>query len=129
MRHGARASVVIFLTIALSGCGIPYLRGYGENGLSRDEFEQYVERVFRLQNRLTNEVMLLSLGSEESSNYDTLLLAEHDMHELCRPLNEYAARSIDHQSVGLLLMRQVERSAVSCEQSAKHVELLLKQVP
>ena len=129
MLRAIKAAALLFLMFILSGCAKPFSGGYGDNGLSREEFEHYVERVFLLQNRLTNEVMLLLLKDESASSHENILSAEHDMHEICSPLNEYATRSIDHQSVGILLMRNVEKSAVSCEQAAKHVDSLLRELP
>lgn len=122
----AKASIATILVIALlSGCAKPLLVRYGDTGLSREEFEAYVEQVFRFQNRLTNEVMLLSLRSEDLNQYNDIFLAEHDMHDICLPLNQYVAKNMDDQSAGLLLMRRVERSVVACEQAAKHLDSLL----
>ncbi|WP_420538356.1 hypothetical protein [Methylotuvimicrobium alcaliphilum] len=116
------------LVFILSGCAKPFWRGYGDTGLSRDAFEVYVEQVFRFQNRLTNEVMLLSLRSEDLNQYNDIFLAEHKMHEICSPLNEYVAKIMDNQNAGLLLMRRVERSVMPCEQAAQYVDLLLKHL-
>ncbi|MGD7036661.1 hypothetical protein [Methylotuvimicrobium buryatense] len=124
----AWASMVMILVIALSGCAKPFWGGYGGTGLSREAFEAYVEQVFRFQNRLTNEVMLLSLRSDDLNQYNDIFLAEHEMHEICRPLNEYATKSMDDQNAGLLLMRRVERSVVPCEQAAQYVDLLLRHL-
>ncbi|WP_341327513.1 hypothetical protein [Methylotuvimicrobium sp. KM2] len=120
--------MTVTLFFVLSGCAKPFWGGYGDTGLSRDAFEVYVEQVFRFQNRLTNEVMLLSLRSEDINQYNDIFLAEHKMHEICSPLNEYAAKSMDGQNAGLLLMRRVERSVVPCEQAAHYVDLLLQHL-
>ncbi len=125
---GAWALMTVILVFVLSGCAKPFWSGYGDTGLSRDAFEVYVEQVFRFQNRLTNEVMLLSLRSEDLNQYNDIFLAEHEMHEICRPLNEYVANSMDEQNVGLLLMRRVERSVVPCEHAAQNVDLLLRHL-
>lgn len=107
---------------------MPFSGGYGANGLSREDFARYVEDVFRLQNKMTSEVMMLLETDESGSRHDELLQAEREMHEACAPLNEYADRDIEGQSIGLFLRRRVEKSAVDCEQSAFRVEaLLLKQ--
>lgn len=121
--------VFAFLSTAVSGCGRAFWGGYGDTALSLEEFEVYVEQVFRLQNRLTNEVMLLSLRSEDLDRFEDIFSAENRMHELCNPLNEYVVKSMDDQSAGFLLMRRVEKAAVPCERAALQVEALLRQLP
>ncbi|MBU2570774.1 MAG: hypothetical protein KJ725_12240 [Gammaproteobacteria bacterium] len=125
---GAWALMTVILAFVLSGCAKPFWGGYGDTGLSRDAFEVYVEQVFRFQNRLTNEVMLLSLRSEDLNQFNDIYLAEHKMHEICSPLNEYVAKSMDDQNAGLLLMRRLERSVAPCEQAAQYVDLLLRHL-
>lgn len=125
---GAWTSMTMILVFALSGCAKPFWGGYGDTGLSREAFEVYVEQVFRFQNRLTNEVMLLSLRSEDLNEYNDIFVAEHEMHEICSALNEYVAKSMDDQNAGLLLMRRVEKSVVPCEQAAQYVDLLLRHL-
>jgi len=117
----------ILLAALVAGCALPF-GGYGANGLSREAFTHYVEDVFRLQNRMTSAVMMLLETDEAGSSHDDLLRAERQMHEVCASLNEYADRDSEGQSIGLFLRRDVEKSAVECEQAAFRVEaLLLKQ--
>lgn len=104
---------------------MPFSGRYGANGLSREEFARYVEDVFRLQNRMTSEVMMLLDTDELDGGHEDLLRAEREMHEVCASLNEYAERDIEGQSIGLFLRRRVEKSAVDCEKSAFRVEALL----
>jgi len=115
---------MIAVAAILSGCATPF-GGYGANGQSRDEFAQHVEEVFRLQNRMTSEVMML-LESEEIQNPEVLLRAEQQMQKICSSLNEYVSRDIDGLNIGFLLQRRVEKSAIDCEQAAREVESLLK---
>lgn len=109
----------------ISGCSIPFLGGYGPNGQSREEFERHVEEVFRLQNQMTSEVMML-LENDENKKYQTLLQAEQHMQQVCADLNEYASRDIDGLSIGFFLSRRVEKSAIDCEQAALAIKPLLK---
>ncbi len=123
-----RNVILILLVIIMTGCASPFSVGYGAHGQSRDEFARYVEDVFRLQNRMTSEVMMLLPTDESGSSHDDLLLAERQMHEVCTSLNEYAVREIEGQRIGLFLSRNIEKSAVGCEQAALRVQaLLLKQ--
>ena len=118
--------MLMSITLMLSGCATPFLGGYGANGQTKEEFTRYVEGVFRLQNSMTSEIMLLQ-ETEETENHDALLKAEQHMQEVCGPLNEYASREIEGLSIGLSLSRSVEKSAIDCERAAKNVESLLAQ--
>ena len=108
----------------ISGCAIPFLGGYGANGQSLEEFEHHVEEVFRLQNQMASEVMML-MESEEGKKYQALLQAEQHMQQVCADLNEYVSRDIDGLSSGLFLRRRVEKTAIDCEQAALALKPLL----
>jgi hypothetical protein len=120
--------MLIFMAIMLSGCATPFGGGYGANRQSREEFARYVEDVFRLQNSMTSEVMMLTESEGDSGSHVTLIRAEQHMHKICAPLNEYASRDSEGLSVGLLLSHNVEKSAVDCEQAARQVQSLLKEL-
>lgn len=109
--------------LLLPGCG--WLWGsYGTKGQSREDFEHYVETVFRLQNSLTSELMLQ--GTDELKNPERVQQAEQHMRKQCESLNEYVARDVDGQSSGFMLRRRVEKTAVECERAAKDLESLIK---
>lgn len=112
--------------LILSGCAGPFLGGYGAKGQSKEEFTRYVESVFRLQNSMTSEIMVLQ-EADDTRDHDALLQAEQRMQTACAPLNEYASRDIDGLSIGLFLRRRVEKSANECEQAAQKVQALLKR--
>lgn len=111
--------------LLLSACTMPIFGGYGANGQSREDFTHYVEGVFRLQNSMTSEIMLL-LETDDTESHEALSQAEQHMQEACGPLNEYASRDIDGLNIGLFLRRRVEKSAIACEQAAQKVKLLLE---
>lgn len=111
------------MVMLLPGCG--WLWGsYGAKGQSREDFEHYVEQVFRFQNRLTSDMMMLQENNDFKGN-EKLLQAEQVMRQQCDPLNEYVARDVDGQSSGFFLRRRVENTAVDCERAAKELELLI----
>ncbi len=119
-----RSLVTFAIAALISGCAIPFFGGYGANGQSREEFEHHVEEVFRLQNRMTSEVMML-LESDETKKPEALLQAEQHMQQVCADLNEYVSRDIDGLSSGFFLRRRVEKSAIDCEQAASAIKPLL----
>jgi hypothetical protein len=120
-----RGLATLAMASLLSGCAIPFWGGYGANGQSLEAFEHHVEEVFRLQNQMTSEVMML-IESDETKKYQALLQAEQHMQQVCADLNEYVSRDIDGLSSGLFLRRRVEKSAIDCEQAALAIKPLLK---
>lgn len=111
----------------LQGC-MPFSMGkYGPDGQSRGDFEQRVEAAFRLQNRMTSEVMVLQEGDGATDHHEAIFQAEQIMEKNCNYLNEYVSRDIDGLNKGLLLQRRVEQSVVDCERSARQLEVLLKK--
>lgn len=110
----------------LQGCALFSIGGYGPDGQSREDFEQRVEAVFRLQNRMTSEVMMLQEGDGATDHHEAIFQAERLMEKNCSYLNEYVSRDIDGLRKGLLLQRHVEKSVVDCETAAHSVEALLK---
>ncbi|MGR9114886.1 MAG: hypothetical protein ACU85E_03915 [Gammaproteobacteria bacterium] len=121
-----KRSATILLMLFLSACSVPFMGGYGERGQTREEFIRYVESVFKFQNQMTSRVMMLLETEEDLGEVDEILQAEQKMHEICEPLNEYAARENDGMSIGLLLRRRVEKSAVACDKAARQVDSYLK---
>jgi hypothetical protein len=119
-------SIAMFAAASLiTGCAVPFWGGYGANGQSLEVFEHHVEEVFRLQNQMTSEVMML-MENDEAKKYKALLEAEQHMQQVCADLNEYVSRDIDGLSNGLFLRRRVEKSAIDCEQAALAIKPLLK---
>jgi hypothetical protein len=116
---------LLMLVYLSAGCAVPLVGRISGTGLSKEEFARYVEEVFRFQNRMTSEVMMLTTA-EEGENYSVLLKSEQHMQQVCAPLNEYASRNIDGLSNGLSLQRQVVKTAMDCDRAAHEVELLLK---
>lgn len=119
-----RSLISLAVASLISGCAVPFFGGYGANDQSREEFAQHVEEVFRLQNQMTSEAMML-LENNEAKSPDTLMLAEQHMQQVCADLNEYASRDIDGLSIGLFLSRRVEQSAIDCERAALAIKPLL----
>ena len=122
-----RCRVVAFFVIVglLQGCAA-FTWGYGPDGQSREDFEHRIEGVFRLQNKMTSEVMMLQEGDVDAKAYEAILQAEQVMEKNCNYLNEYVSRDIDGLSKGLLLQRHVEKSVLDCETATQNVEALLK---
>ncbi len=109
----------------LQGCTHSII-GYGPDNQTLEEFERRVEAVFRLQNRMTSEVMVLQSDGSDPQLHEPIVVAEQVMEKNCSYLNEYASRDIDGLSKSILLRRRVEKSVLACEKSARIVEEMLK---
>lgn len=125
---------IVFRLVLLAGvcqlnaCTSYFFGKYGPDGQSLDVFEKRVEAVFRLQNKMTSELMLLQDADTPEHNqiHEEIMNAEQTMQNKCSDLNEYASRDIDGLSKSLLLQRRVEQSVVACENAARLVETLIK---
>lgn len=117
--------IALLLTVLqLVGCSTPLLGHYGTEGRSREDFAKYVEEVFRLQNTITSQMMIL-MESGEINLPQPLMSAEQRMHDQCSSINEYVSRDMDGQKIGILLRRNVAKSAESCGKAAHEVEGML----
>ncbi|MDT8406313.1 MAG: hypothetical protein RQ715_03580 [Methylococcales bacterium] len=120
-----RLLVTAAFGFVLSACSNLDFDHFGEQHMDRDTFAAYVEVVFKLQNRMSSEVMLME--PEGDADWYALLTAEEQMRIECAPLNDYANQLISGQNANLWLRRKVERSADACERAARNVQDLLKQ--
>ncbi|MGZ8956434.1 MAG: hypothetical protein ACXW0G_01205 [Methylosarcina sp.] len=121
-----RIAMLAAFTVLSSGCAVPLFGEYGPIGHSREEFEHYVEEVFRFQNEMTSKVMmLLETGGE--GNIERILQSEQHMHQICEPLNTYVSRDMDGLSNSFSLRRQVMKSTTDCDHAAHELKALLDE--
>jgi hypothetical protein len=113
--------IALLITMLLSGCGL----FFGGNGQNDEDFAQYVERVFKLQNGLSSQLIALTDEDDKPANFDALLQAEQNMRKQCEALNQYATLDSEGASASLALKAQVAQSAKSCEASAKQLQILM----
>ena len=100
--------VVVCLFLSLSGCAaVPTADGQRLR-LGSDEFREYVERVFREQNRVADAVAfaLDAPGAQDAE----LASAEQELLAACAGVNELATARRDQRRLGL---RSSGRAATS----------------
>lgn len=119
-------SYPIFGVIVVIVTACTPLWGYGPDRQSREDFERRVEKIFKLQNRMTSEIMIIQSDGTDSQEHLPIIQAEQAMEKNCSDLNEYASREIDGESKSIFLLRRVENSVTNCELAARKVEELLK---
>jgi hypothetical protein len=118
-----RFIIICVLSVTQSACAP--LWGYGPDRQTQQEFTRRVETAFRLQNRMTSEVMLLQSEDAAGNNHEFILKAEQEMHKKCKPLNEYASKEIDGESNGIFFLQRVENAIADCEIATKALQDLL----
>ena len=117
-------SVCLLLIINgfLTGCSL------FQDMLQQDSIAEYGEAVFRKQNLITSQVMLLPETELSAENYQKLQQAESQMQKECKLLNEYATREMDKAHIDLLFQKQVRDSISGCDASIHTIETLLNQL-
>ncbi len=85
----------------------------------------YVEAVFKRQNAITTQVMMLTDIALSAEDEAELMQVEAQMQQDCRLLNAYAIKEMNHQSTSLLFKKRVKDSAEACDESVDELESLL----
>jgi len=115
--------VAVCLLLSLSGCAaVPTADGQRLR-LGSDEFRDYVERVFREQNRVADAVAfaLEAPGSQDPE----LAAAEQDLLAACAGVNELATARRDQQSLGLRNSVRAAKSVPDCERATRAADARL----
>lgn len=115
-----RFCVTLLAANALTGCAVFHdVFGYQSTA-------EYVESVFKRQNAISTQVMMLPETELEPEDYDELLKAEAQMQKDCKLLNDYAVKEMNNESTSLMFKKQVRDSAEGCDDSIQEVEELLE---
>jgi hypothetical protein len=116
-------SIAVCVLVSLSGCAaVPTADGQRLR-LGSDEFRDYVERVFREQNRVADAVAfaLDAPGSQDPE----LAAAEQDLLAACAGVNELATARRDQQSLGARSSVRAAKSVPDCERAARAADARL----
>jgi hypothetical protein len=101
--------------IALSGCAAVPAADGGRLRLGSAEFRGYVERVFREQNRVADE---LAFALEASGARDAGLAAAEDaLLAACAGVNELATARRDERRLGVKRSIHAARTVADCERA------------
>jgi hypothetical protein len=117
-----RAAAVLVLLI-FSGCAAVSTADGQRLNLGSDEFREYVERVFREQNRVADAV---AFALEAPGVQDTeLAAAEQELLAACAGINELATARRDLQRLGMRTSVRAARSVPDCERATRAVDARL----
>lgn len=95
--------------------------------MSRSEFRDYTETVFRHHNRVHSDLMMLlpDIELSQPEHYLRLHRAEGPMLEACKPLNDAVARYVEGGEVGFFKRLKLPLDVTDCERQTRRVEALL----
>lgn len=111
----------LIMSFLITGCSI-----VGESIKSKGNISIYAELLFKRQNLMTQQVMMLFEEDITESDDIKISLAEEQMHEACHLLNEYANREAEGKSSSLFFRRRLQKSFKDCEEKVIQLELVLK---
>ncbi len=119
--------IIIFLPILicfqLTGC-----MTLGESFKVKQSISEYAEQLFKRQNFLTQQVMMLFEVDITEENEKKVYQAESQMHDACHLLNEYATREMDGIKMSVFFRKRVQSSFDQCEETVKKMESILGQI-
>ena len=119
--------VVVCLLLSLSGCAaVPTADGQHFR-LGSDEFREYVERVFREQNRVADAVAFALDGP--GAHDAELAAAEQELLAACAGVNELATASRDQRRLGLRCSLRAAKSVPDCERAARAADARVAREP
>jgi hypothetical protein len=115
MRLGRSAAS--FALVLLSGCAAVATTDGQRLSLSSEEFRAYVERVFRDQNRVADELAfaLEAPGGERGE----LAAADQRLLEACAGVNELATARRDELRLGIRSSLRAAKTVPQCEASTR----------
>ncbi len=108
--------------LVLSGCATVSTLDGERLELTSPEFRAYVERVFREQNRVADE---LAFALDEVPPRAGLAEAEQTLLEACALVNELATVRRDERRLGLRRSAEGARSVPECERATSAAAALL----
>src|SRR5262245_19619239 len=120
-------SVAVFLLLCSSGCAsVPTADGQ-QLRIASDEFREYVERVFREQNRVADAVAfaLEAPGAQDAE----LATSEQDLLAACAGVNELATARRDQKRLGMRSSVRAAKSVPDCERAARAADARLPRDP
>lgn len=95
--------------------------------LASSAFPGYVERVFREQNRVADE-LAFALEGEEGEGPADLVAAEQTLLAACEGLNELATARRDSRDLGIGRSARLARGVPECERAARAAAAALAAV-
>jgi hypothetical protein len=109
-------SVIPYALLLLGGCAAVPTADGERLRLTSPEFRAYVERVFREQNRVADE---LAFALEAPGGRAELAAAEERLLAACAQVNELATAQRDETALGMRASVRAARTVPGCEEAAR----------
>lgn len=90
-----------------------------------DNAAEYAELLFKRQNVITQQVMMLFEYDLTEAEEEKISQAELEMHDACHLLNEFANREIEGKKMSILFKKRVQGSFNTCDDSGQRLESIL----
>jgi hypothetical protein len=117
--------VLIFAFLGLAGCAAVPTADGATLRLASAEFRDYVERVFREQNRVADDVAFALEAPGSPSN--ELAAAEQEMLAACEGVNELATARRDGRRLGMRASVRAARTVPDCERATRAADARLSR--
>jgi hypothetical protein len=118
-------SVAPYALLFLGGCAAVPTADGERLRLASPEFRAYVERVFRDQNRVADE---LAFALEAPGSNAELAAAEEVLLAACAGVNELATARRDEAELGIRASMRAARTVPACEEAARAADAELARV-
>ncbi len=89
---------------------------------------EYAELLFKKENGLTQQLMMLSDEELSLADEESISQAELKMNDDCQLLNESVNRRMEGKSMSFFFRRRVLNSLDACEESVKNMEAVLLSI-
>jgi hypothetical protein len=120
----ARAAALALASALLVGCAAVETADGTRLAFGSDDFRSYVERVFREQNRVADELAFALEGAPQGNEAD-LAAAEDALLGACAGLNELATSRRDDAHLGVRRSAAAARRAPDCERATLSAQAVL----
>ena len=114
-------SLLVFFL--LSGCSIT-----SKALNSKERISIYAESLFKRQNLLTQQLMMLSEEDMTLADEEIIYQAELQMYDACHLLNEYANREKEEKKSSIFFRNRLRNSLKICEESVKNMDFILMEI-
>jgi hypothetical protein len=120
--------VVPLIVFVAAGCAAVTTLDGRQLRVGSEAFRDYVEKVFREQNRTASR-LAFALESEglSADAADALSAAETSLLDACAGLNEIATSRRDNRSLGKLRQLNAARQAPECERATHGAQQALRR--
>ena len=125
--------IIFHLILLTSSCST--ITTYTPDGTAEnrsiEEFKLYAEEVFRRQNRISTELIMLLIDYDIDSKekqHQLIVDAEEKITDACQPLNTMVIMKVENRDIDMSLKFKIVDSISKCDYITREVEVMLKEL-